>query len=139
MFGGGGPAAVPPTGPSLPRQTTHDCRIYTLHIECGPDYPDKARAAGGASGEGVEPRRRVSADPLPPLPLPPQPPTVRFITRVNMPCVSLDGRVDAATFRVLRGWRRSCTLETLLTELRAEMAGPAARRLPQPPEGTTYE
>jgi ubiquitin-conjugating enzyme E2 variant len=55
-----------------------------------------------------------------------------------MPCVAPDGSVDAATFRVLRSWRRSCTLESLLTELRAEMAAPGARRLPQPPEGSTY-
>lgn len=33
---------------------------------------------------------------------------------------------------------RSYTMETVLTELRREMAAPHNRKLPQPPEGSTY-
>ena len=32
----------------------------------------------------------------------------------------------------------SYTMETVLTELRREMAAPHNRKLPQPPEGSTY-
>lgn len=68
-----------------------------------------------------------------------QPPTVRFFTRINMACVAPDGTVSPATFHTLAHWRRSFTLERLLTELRAEMAAPSNRKLAQPPEGSTYE
>ena len=72
------------------------------------------------------------------LTYPERAPQVRFQSRVNMGCVLPDGRVDAARFPVLGGWRREFTMETVLTELRREMAAPANRKLPQPPEGTTY-
>jgi ubiquitin-conjugating enzyme E2 variant len=55
-----------------------------------------------------------------------------------MPCVSGNGTVDPRTFPVLSHWNRGYTLETVLTELRREMAQPHNRRLPQPPEGATY-
>lgn len=45
-----------------PAQSTHENRIYSLRIYCGPSYPDT-------------------------------PPTVHFITRVNLPCVGPDGEV----------------------------------------------
>lgn len=69
---------------------------------------------------------------------PDRPPRIQFATRVNMPCVSGNGAVDPRTFPVLSHWNRGYTLETLLTELRREMAQPHNRRLPQPPEGATY-
>lgn len=69
---------------------------------------------------------------------PDAPPDVAFVTRINLPCVGADGRVDAARFPLLRQWTRTHTLETLLTELRRDMAHGANRTLPQPPEGSTY-
>eukprot|EP00798_Chlamydomonas_sp_ICE-L_P001469 gene1469-32851_t len=91
-----------------PPGTTHDCRIYTLHITCGDKYPLQS-------------------------------PLVWFRSRINLPCVDpKDGRVDPAKFAHLANWNHKCTLESMLTELRREMASPAGRKLPQPPEGTMF-
>jgi len=56
-----------------------------------------------------------------------------------MGCVGPTGRVDPRAFVTLGAWRRSHTLERVLSDLRAEMASPANRRLPQPVEGSTYQ
>ena len=56
-----------------------------------------------------------------------------------MSCVAPNGKVDPRAFATLGAWRRSHTLERVLADLRAEMASPANRRLPQPPEGSTYQ
>eukprot|EP00884_Botryococcus_braunii_P023319 jgi/Botrbrau1/9671/Bobra.0201s0005.1 len=69
---------------------------------------------------------------------PDKPPAVRFVTRINMPCVTATGQVDPRYFAPLGQWNRVYTMETILTELRREMASPHNRKLPQPPEGTTY-
>ena len=79
-----------------------------------------------------------------PIPFPPalfflQPPEVVFISKVNMGCVTPNGAVDPRAFPTLGAWRRAHTLERVLADLRAEMASPANRRLPQPPEGMTYQ
>jgi ubiquitin-conjugating enzyme E2 variant len=65
-------------------------------------------------------------------------PKIRFQSRINMSCVLPDGTVDPSRFPVLGQWRREYTLETILLELRREMASSHNRKLPQPPEGTTY-
>mmetsp|Transcript_8889 Transcript_8889/g.15410 ORF Transcript_8889/g.15410 Transcript_8889/m.15410 type:complete len:146 (-) Transcript_8889:551-988(-) len=91
-----------------PPGTIHDGRIYTLRIQCGQGYPE-------------------------------HPPLVWLRSKVNMSCIDQrDGRVDTTKFPVLAHWKRDYTLETVLTELRREMASPANRKLPQPPEGTNY-
>lgn len=69
---------------------------------------------------------------------PERPPQVRFQSRINMNCVLPNGSVDVARFPTLGNWRREYTMETVLTELRREMAAPANKKLPQPPEGTNY-
>jgi len=69
---------------------------------------------------------------------PERPPQVRFITRVNMSCVAANGTVDNRSFPALRDWNRSRTMENVLVDLRREMAQAHNRKLPQPPEGTTY-
>ena len=68
---------------------------------------------------------------------PKSPPTLRFISKVNLPCVSEKGVVD--TTKLFRQWDRRITMEGCLVELRSQMANPANRRLPQPPEGTNYQ
>jgi ubiquitin-conjugating enzyme E2 variant len=72
------------------------------------------------------------------LQYPEKAPLVKFVSRINMDCVGPDGRVNPAMFPVLGRWNRAYTLETVLTELRRSMASPANKRLPQPPEGTSY-
>lgn len=66
------------------------------------------------------------------------PPLVRFQSKVNMDCVLPDGRVDPARFSVLGNWRREYSMETVLTELRRQMASPLNKKQPQPPEGAMY-
>eukprot|EP00899_Mesostigma_viride_P021183 jgi/Mesvir1/29066/Mv18374-RA.1 len=91
-----------------PPSSVHDGRIYCLKLHCGDEYPQK-------------------------------PPQVRFKTRVNMSCVHQQtGVVDPKNFHVLKSWKPSYTMETVLTELRREMASAQNRKLPQPPEGSEF-
>ncbi|KAJ6558987.1 UBC-like protein [Mycena sp. CBHHK59/15] len=69
---------------------------------------------------------------------PDAPPAVQFLSRVNLPFVSGNGTIDPARLPVLAGWSRASSLETLLVEIRKEMASPSNRKLPQPPEGSMF-
>eukprot|EP00898_Chlorokybus_atmophyticus_P007880 jgi/Chlat1/8093/Chrsp75S07550 len=91
-----------------PPNTVHDGRIYALRLYCDESYPDR-------------------------------PPAARFISRINMTCVNQQsGVVEPRHFATLGGWHRHYTMETVLTDLRREMAAGHNRKLPQPPEGTTF-
>lgn len=105
-------------------------------MHCGPNYPD-------------------------------EPPTIQFVSQVNLPCVnSRNGVVDPRQLPCLANWKRDNTMETILIELRRYvgrgdtlgcklkccqpssdkanthfsryMAAPANKKIPQPPEGSTY-
>lgn len=69
---------------------------------------------------------------------PKTPPQVRFQSKVNMSCVGPNGVVDRSRFPLFQAWSPKNTIEVVLNELRREMASPANRKLPQPPEGSTY-
>ncbi|ORZ32866.1 ubiquitin-conjugating enzyme/RWD-like protein [Catenaria anguillulae PL171] len=91
-----------------PPHTVHENRIYSLKIHCDANYPDS-------------------------------PPTVSFVSKVNLPCVNpTTGRVEASRLPCLSRWERNCTLETVLSEIRREMAAPNNKKLVQPPEGSTF-
>jgi len=91
-----------------PMNTVHMNRIYCLHIYCSEEYPEK-------------------------------PPQIRFTSRINMACVNQStGEVDSRHCPVLKQWDRSYTMETVLSEIRRDMASPTNRKLPQPPEGSMY-
>ncbi|KAJ4479050.1 UBC-like protein [Lentinula aciculospora] len=91
-----------------PGHTVHENRIYSLKISCGSKYPDS-------------------------------PPVIQFISKVNLPFVNqTNGEVDPSKLPVLREWNRDKTLESLLVEMRREMASFNNRKLPQPPEGSTF-
>ncbi|KAG8860328.1 E2 ubiquitin-conjugating protein mms2 [Tulasnella sp. 330] len=91
-----------------PGHTVHENRIYSLKISCGPSYPTT-------------------------------PPDISFLSRINLPCVNaLNGKVDPSKLGILGNWRNTNTMENILVELRKEMASPTNRKLPQPPEGSTY-
>merc|ERR1719158_718642 len=49
---------------------------------------------------------------------PEQPPTVRFINRINMNCVSSTGAVDIRAVPILSRWSREYTIKSVLQELR---------------------
>jgi len=49
-----------------------------------------------------------------------------------------DGTVEARQFPVLSTWKRDYSIETILVELRREMASAANRARRQPPEGSCF-
>ncbi|KAJ5640537.1 UBC-like protein [Penicillium herquei] len=58
---------------------------------------------------------------------------------VNAPCVNQqNGKVDPTKLPCLAQWKRDYTMETVLIELRRYMALPQHKKLPQPPEGSTF-
>ncbi|KPI86111.1 ubiquitin-conjugating enzyme-like protein [Leptomonas seymouri] len=66
------------------------------------------------------------------------PPHIRFLSKVNLPCVDSEGKVNWMKFNLFKNWNCKTTMETCLSELRKEMASPQSRNLPQPPEGSVY-
>eukprot|EP00762_Andalucia_godoyi_P001819 ANDGO_06085.mRNA.1 Ubiquitin-conjugating enzyme E2 variant 1A len=69
---------------------------------------------------------------------PQAPPTIHFVTRVNMNCVTAQGAVDNRSFPLFSRWNSSMGIETVLTELKKEMASAVNRKTSQPPEGSVY-
>ena len=52
---------------------------------------------------------------------PDKPPSVKFITRINMKCVHKSGGVDPRMVPILQRWQRDYTIKNLLQELRRLM------------------
>ena len=69
---------------------------------------------------------------------PQEPPRVTFVTRIHMNGVDQYGRLDYGNFGPIKHWSNRSTLESLLTDIRKEMAQPHNRKLSQPPEGSCY-
>ena len=60
---------------------------------------------------------------------------------VDVPHLRIDAdttQVDASKLPCLAQWKREFTMETILIELRRYMALPQNKKLPQPPEGSTF-
>lgn len=66
------------------------------------------------------------------------PPKIRFVSKMNLPCIDADGTVSPSKFHLFRNWNRNTTMEMCLAELRKEMQQPANRKLAQPEEGSVY-
>lgn len=69
---------------------------------------------------------------------PDKPPKVKFINKINLPCVDDQGNLMVDKLDILKNWKRHYTMETVLLEIRMTMANPAMKKLVQPKEGSTY-
>lgn len=57
---------------------------------------------------------------------PDTPPTIQFVSMVNLPCVNQrNGVVDPSQLPCLSNWKRENTMETILIELRRSVASNA--------------
>ncbi|TPX51719.1 hypothetical protein SeLEV6574_g00097 [Synchytrium endobioticum] len=64
-------------------------------------------------------------------------PSVAFLSRINLPGVNQQtGKVERLP--CLDNWKRTYTMETILSELRREMGSPQNKKLSQPPEGANF-
>lgn len=91
-----------------PGRTPFENRVYSLHIDCGPKYPETAPYVKFVTKINV--------------------PWVG----------QGDGAVDTRKCPHLARWQRNYTMKTVLTELRRMMADKQYSSYRQPPEGTTY-
>jgi len=69
---------------------------------------------------------------------PDEPPTLRFLTRINLTGVDKNGEVDRKHFPVLSKWQRNYSIKHVLQDIRKTMTLKENLKLQQPPEGTTY-
>lgn len=60
------------------------------------------------------------------------PPSVRFINKINLPCVKANGEVDPRKLPCLARWQRNFGLKTILEDLRRSIGGKDAAKLAQP-------
>ena len=69
---------------------------------------------------------------------PNRPPTVRFISRVNLTGVDQNTGEVKGDFPALQQWNRNMTIESVLVALKNSMGVPMNKRLPQPAEGARF-
>jgi ubiquitin-protein ligase len=69
---------------------------------------------------------------------PTEAPQVRFLSRVNMSCVNQTTGEVTTELRELGQWNQNMTLENILVGIKNSMNSPANRRVPQPPDGTSF-
>ena len=67
------------------------------------------------------------------------PPSLKFRTRVSLPCVRDNGGVDPRALPVTANWTRKNTIEDCLNAIYIMMSHPSSRRLQQPPDGDMFE
>jgi ubiquitin-protein ligase len=89
---------------------------------------------GGTVYDGRLYELRISCGPEYPV----HPPSVRFVSRINLSSVNQSTGEVEPSLPALSNWNRNCTIESVLVGIKNMMAAPQNRRLPQPAEGTTF-
>jgi len=70
---------------------------------------------------------------------PATPPTVRFVSKINMSCVDPNtGLIIKDKLPTTKNWNRNMGIEQILSNLRTEMGNETNRKLKQPPDGSTF-
>ena len=70
---------------------------------------------------------------------PATPPIVRFVSKINMPCVDPNtGLIINDKLPTTKNWNRNMGIEQILSNLRKEMGNEINRKLKQPPDGSTF-
>ena len=67
---------------------------------------------------------------------PASPPTIKFNSKINIPCVNQSNGQVTTSFKMFNPWNPSYTLETVLIGLKNEMI--ANKKLAQPADGEMY-
>ena len=68
---------------------------------------------------------------------PAQPPTLRFNSKINLPCVNQsNGVVEPSKFHLFANWNPATTLEKVLIGIKNEMV--SNKKLPQPADGDMF-
>lgn len=68
---------------------------------------------------------------------PSRPPTIKFNSKVNIPCVNQNnGTVEANKFHMFKNWNPAYTMEKILIGLKNEMV--QNKKLAQPADGDMY-
>ena len=65
-----------------------------------------------------------------------EPPSVKFVSKVNLPNINQNNGEVQNNFPALAGWREDMTLESVLIALKESML--SNRNLSQPADGSTY-
>mmetsp|Transcript_11509 Transcript_11509/g.23593 ORF Transcript_11509/g.23593 Transcript_11509/m.23593 type:complete len:148 (+) Transcript_11509:67-510(+) len=67
------------------------------------------------------------------------PPQVKFITKINLPCVNQrDGTVIESKLPATKNWQRQNGIYDVLMGISMEMKAACNRKLQQPPDGTNF-
>ncbi|GMH67983.1 hypothetical protein TrVE_jg6037 [Triparma verrucosa] len=70
---------------------------------------------------------------------PSQPPLIKFVTKINLPCVNQrDGKIIENKLPATKNWNRQMGIYDVLVGIKQQMSMPANRKLPQPGEDDQF-